>query len=398
MALQLTPQQVQFLLSDRGNEQLRQAAEFPLTPASRLVDLQILRRELSPAEASAVVEQVLLRRRGRQKFRRAEAMLFLRDALEQATHSLVAQHRAQRFAGISLVADLGCGIGGDMLWLVQAADRVVGFDANPVRLAFAQHNAVVHNLGRKTSLIQANILNPPVSLTNIEAFFADPSRRTVSGKRSFDPRQYSPPLDELMITYAHLPLGIKIAPGLDYAAIPATEIEVVSLNGEVKEAVLWFNALATPGATRRATLLPGGDTLTDAASDDCPVDELGDYLYEPDPAVIRAGLVKHLGAQLNLHLVDEHIAYLSESAAIRSSFVKGYKIEARLPMKLKQINRYLKSHQIRRVNIKQRGTGLNPEAVYAQLKATKTGVERTLILVRLQNRHLALICRRLETQ
>ncbi len=395
MPFQLSPQQVEFLLSERGSEWLNRAADLRLTPATQLNDVQTLRQNLSPAEASAVVEQVLLRRRGKQKFERAAEMFFTRSALEQATHRLAAQHRARRFDGAGWAADLGCGIGGDALALAQAAGRVIGLDANALRLALARRNAWVYGLANRLDFTQADALRPPINLKRIDAFFADPARRAPNGKRTFDPQQYSPPLDALLEVYGRYPLGVKVAPGVDYAAISVGEVEVVSLNGEVKETVLWFNALATPGVTRRATLLPEGASLTDAAPDDCLAGELDAYLYEPDPAVIRAGLVKQAGAQLGLHLLDENIAYLSGSTALQLPFVKGWQIEARLPLKMKQINRYLKNQHISRVNVKQRGTGLKPEAVLSQLKPAKEGVERTLILLRMREEHLALMCRRM---
>jgi hypothetical protein len=193
-------------------------------------------------------------------------------------------------------------------------------------------------------------------------------------------------------------MGIKVGPGLDFSTAPqAAEIEVTSLVGEVKEATLWFNDLATPGVSRRATLLPEGSTVTDDAVDTCPLGKLTNYLYEPDPAVIRAGLVKQVGALLNLHLLDEHVAYLSGPEALLSPFVKGYKIEARLPLKIKKINRYLKTHHISRVNVKQRGAGIDPEIFSRQLKPAGEGQEKTLILVRVQDEHLALVCQTLIT-
>ena len=76
---------------------------------------------------------------------------------------------------------------------------------------------------------------------------------------------------------------MRALPGVD-------EVEIVSLAGDVKEAVLWCRGLATPGVRRRATLLPTGATLTDAdAPDACPVAPPGRFLYEPDGAVVRAG-------------------------------------------------------------------------------------------------------------
>ncbi len=387
-----TPDLAQFLLSPTGRDWLTHAADLPLTPTTHLHDLQTLRQHLSAKQAAAVVEQVWLRRRAEAKFSHAGDMLFVRAALEQATREPVAKHRARRFAGLARVADLGCGIGGDTLWLAQAADKVYACETNPLRLLFAAHNSTVYGVRHRVQLVQADILRPPVHLPAADAFFADPSRRTEAG-RTFNPRQYQPPLAALLAIYARHPLGIKLAPGVNFSALPQNaEVEIVSLHGEAKEAVLWTGMLATPGVSRRATLLPSGKTLTDALPDACPQRALGDFLCEPDAAIIRAGLVKQAGALLGLSLVDAQLAYLSGSKPVDTPLVRCYYVETRLPLKLKIINRYLQANHIRRVNVKQRGTGLSPETVSRQLNPAREGIERTLILLRQGDEHIALIC------
>jgi hypothetical protein len=309
----------------------------------------------------------------------------------------VAAHHAARFRGAGLVIDLGCSIGGDTIPLAQAADHVWGIDLDETRLIFARRNCAEYNLADKVDFTRADVLRLPAKTLRTAAFFADPARRSPQGKRIFDPQFYHPPLDKLMTTYAARPLGIKVAPGLDFASVSeADEIEVISLAGEVKETILWFNDLALPGVTRRATLLPGGETLTDQEPGACAIGPLHDYLYEPDPAIIRAGLVEQAGSDLQLTRLDPHIAYLSGSQPVVSPLVKGYRIETRLPLKVKAINRYLKDQGIGRVNVKQRGTGRAPEQVLKQLKPMKNSpIERTVILMRMADDHLALIAERL---
>lgn len=395
MSFRPTLQIAQFLATGAGADSLAKADALTLTPTTLLTDLKTLRQWLTPAQAAAVVEQIQLRRKGVKKFERAYNMLFTREALEQATDSRVAQYRVTRFRGARLVADLGCSIGGDSLWLATVSNQVLGIDLDQIRLIFARHNTAAYNLADKIAFIQADVRYLPAFLGRFDAIFADPARR-IEGMRTVKPQFYRPPLDKLMETYAGQPLGIKVAPGMDFsAATLADEIEVISLDGEAREAVLWFRDLATPGVSRRATLLPDGKTLTDEMPNQCAIGELGDYLYEPDPAVIRTGLVEQLGTQLGLNLLDPNIAYLSGKQAIESSFIKGYQIEACLPLKFKQINHYLRQHQIGQVNIKQRGTGLSSERVVKQLKPVKSGLERTLILIRIKDDHLALICSRL---
>ena len=160
--------------------------------------------------------------------------------------------------------------------------------------------------------------------------------------------------------------------------------------------MLWFNALATPGVSRRATLLPSGATITNADVDLCKIGLHGDYLFEPDPAIIRAGLVRQAGSLLSLWQLDRQIGYLSGDQHVKSPLVTAYHIEAKLPMQIRQINRYLQEQHISRVNIKQRGTGLSPEKVSRQLKPAKAGIERTLILARIGDEHMAFLCERKE--
>ena len=403
MSFQPTPTQVEFLLSAQGQVWLEQAAQLPLTQQSLLADLQHLRQHLSPDMAAAVIEQVSLRRKGTDKFSHAQTMLFIRDGLEQATPSQVAQHRAQRFQGCEHIADLGCGLGGDTLHLAQVAESVLGVDLNPQRLQFARHNATVYNLNHKITWVQADALQLPL---RPKAIFADPARRTDDGRRTFNPAAYRPPLQVLIAAYKQANLAIKVGPGLDFAAVQATtvqapEIELVSLAGEVKEATLWFGDLASSGCTRRATMLPSGDSLTDALptveATDAPQIRAGAYIYEPDPAIIRAGLVGQLAHQQQLHFLDPHIAYLTGEQQIESPLTKAYQVEAILPLRVKAINRYLKGQHISQIDIKQRGTGLQPERIAAQLKPAKDGTARTLILVRIKDDHFTLICNRIAT-
>ena len=69
-------------------------------------------------------------------------MLFTRAGLEQATRLAIAARHAARFrdAGMSSVADLGCGIGGDALGLAALGLRVAAVDADEVTAAIAAYN------------------------------------------------------------------------------------------------------------------------------------------------------------------------------------------------------------------------------------------------------------------
>ena len=102
------------LLSEEGRALLAELPGDPLDPGQEL-RLGTRLRERHPAElVAAALAQRELRARAAAKFSRAGRMWFTRHGLEQASAEPLARHRAGRYAGYGWVADLCCGIGGDL--------------------------------------------------------------------------------------------------------------------------------------------------------------------------------------------------------------------------------------------------------------------------------------------
>lgn len=370
-----------YLLTAAGQAQLAALAETPITPQNHLTLAAQLRRDLTPALAQAVLETTLLRQMAAAKFSRADQMYFTRPALEQATAEAVAQHRARRFvqAGAARIADLGCSIGGDAIALAATAE-VVGVDLDPLRLAMAVENLRVY--GRSFSPLQADIRQlPPFAA---DAAFFDPARRDERGRRFRSVQHYQPPLAliERWREVVGVGTAVKISPGVDYAELPPdAEVEFVSLGGEVKEALLWFDGLRSDVA-RRATLLPNGDTLTtaDLPPEPVAVVEPQAYLYEPDGAVIRAHLVEALAVKLDAAKIDDEIAYLTAATRQPSPFARCFAIEDSMPFQLKRLRAYVRERGIGRVTVKKRGSPLEPAWLQRQLRLSGGGLHRILFL------------------
>ena len=140
----LTLELVEFLLSDRAGRELTELADSDLGDVLGLVTW--LRKRFLRTEAAALLDQAVLRRRaGRQpgaKFPQAERMLFVDEALEQASSRAVAVYRAGLLVahGVRTVADLGCGIGADTIATAEAGLRVVAVELDPVRARMAAFN------------------------------------------------------------------------------------------------------------------------------------------------------------------------------------------------------------------------------------------------------------------
>ncbi|HKA69572.1 MAG TPA: class I SAM-dependent methyltransferase [Actinomycetes bacterium] len=405
-----------------------------------------LRRSFPAGLTAAALTQAGLRRRAAAKFgTTAERMYFTPAGLEQSTRSAVAELHARRYAaaGIRRVADLGCGIGGDMIALARAGLTVLAIEQDPLTAAVAAANAAALGLADRVEVRRADITTLDLTRLDVDAVFCDPARRTEQGRRIFDPDGYQPPWSFLRELPARIPAtGVKVAPGIPHQLVPTTaEAEWVSDHGEVKEAALWFGPLRS-GAARRATVLPAGASLADpapadgepadgaaadgaaadgaaadcaaadggaadggaadgaAAADDGPVDgraadppaigPVANYLYEPDGAVIRAHLVARLATEIGAHLIDPRLAYLSADTPVRSPFVAGYRVREVLPFQLKRLRAALRERDIGAVTIKKRGSALDPDQLRRQLRLAGTG-SIVVILTRICGRPIVIL-------
>ena len=383
----------------QGRALLEALRGVDVTGEGRLALGTRLRRD-HPAElVAAALGQQELRARAAAKFPRAADMLFTRAGLEQASSAVVARHRAARYRGCARIADLCCGIGGDLVALADGPAVVEGgvlaVDRDPVHLELARHNAAVHGVAGRVAFREADVR--AVDLAGVDAAFVDPARRTGTGRRLGDGE---PPLrwcvGDLAARVGRV--GIKAAPGLPHEAVPpGWEAEFVAVDRDLKEAVLWSPALATPGpagvpAPTRATVLPAGDTLVAGVADDpVAVGDPAEYLLDPNPAVTRAGLVEELARRLGAHKIDDRIAFLASADPVRTPFARTLRVVDSGPWHQKQLAQRLRRLDVGAVDIRRRGLAGDVDALHRGLRLT--GSRRaTLVMTRVRDRPWALVC------
>ncbi|MDQ3157481.1 MAG: methyltransferase domain-containing protein [Actinomycetota bacterium] len=329
---------------------------------------------------AAAVTQNHLRGKARTKFGdSASQMYFTHDALEQSTRAVVSSHRTERLvsAGATAVVDLGCGIGGDLVAFARAGLSVRGVELDPVRAAIAQAN--LDALGLTGTVVCGDAT--AVAVTADEVAFVDPARRDGKG-RIFDPTNCVPPWDFVTALLAGKGVA-KTMPGIDHRLIPSgAEAEWVSDGGDLVEACLWGEAFAS--AHRRATILPSRETLTDADDESAAIGAPGTYLYEPDDAAIRSGLVTAVAARVGGWLIDPKIAYVSSDDHVPTPFARAFRVVDELPYREKPLKAALVARDVGTLTIKKRGVDVVPEALIRRLKL-KGSVTATLIMTRVQD-------------
>jgi SAM-dependent methyltransferase len=371
----------------------------PLKPEQSLAVAESLRGSYSPELAAAVMTQATLRTRALDRFGPIGADLWwTSDGLEQASRPEVAARHAAllREAGATTVADLGCGVGIDTLAFAAVGLRVVAVERDPLTAAVARANVVARGVGDQVTVVEGDATTFDATAHGCDAVFMDPARRA-GGRRLLDPEQWSPPLSAALRIASSVPAAVlKVAPGLDRSLLPsAATFEAVSVQGQLVEVTLRLGA-ARAAAPFAAVLLPDGPVMTGDGATAARVAPWGQWLLEPDDAVIRSGLINDLAAELGAALVDPQVAYLTcdgEPPADRR--YARFEIDEVLPFSVKSLRAALRVREIGSVEIKKRAIAVDPEQLRRDLKLVKGGPNAcTVLLTRIGDSPFAVIAQR----
>ncbi|HZP85011.1 MAG TPA: hypothetical protein VFB21_25460 [Chthonomonadaceae bacterium] len=398
-----------WLTTEAGAALLTEAARLP---SDRLTRLARLRRRVPAEIASAAVELLELRARARRKFAQADSLFLTPEGLEQSTGEAIARYRAARFPTDVPILDACCGIGGDALTLAERAP-VLAVDRNPAAAVCARANAALcAPTSHPLSTLCADVMTLDLARLRRAGFgaaFFDPSRRadrpTGGRHRARAAEDYAPPLSWLETLRSHFPaLAVKVSPALDDAELQRYDarVEFLSDQGECKEAVLWFGPLAEalpesePSGYCATVLRPAAPpaTLAPFPCEPPPLSEPRAWLYEPDPAVIRAHLVPQIARLLHAALLDPQIAYLTADAVTPTPFATAYRVLDWLPYNLKRVQARLRALGRQVAAIKRRGVPLEPESLRPRLTGTGQAADppAVVVLTRCREKPVAILC------
>jgi hypothetical protein len=385
--------EARILTTDVGQRLLPEVAK---TPAPRPADLGRWRKLTSPPEVAAVIRLAYCRARARAKFTRADRMWLDAVGLEQSTSETVAQYKARRFEG-PLAVDLCAGIGGDSLALAERG-TVVAIDRDHGMCRRLAWNAEVYEVADRVLPCQARAETFPIP--DGAWIHIDPDRRGSPRHRARSLVDYEPGPEFLRGLSRGSPGGaIKLSPASDFASYfagPGFEVELISLKGECKEATVWFGAAVT--CHRRATRLPDDVTWTDRDGGSVKVGmvqiaAVSDYVYDPDPALLRSGLLDSFAAAHSLCRIAAHVDYLTSETLVATPFLTAFAVQSVHRLDLKQLKRLVAWEGLGPLEIKLRGLELVPETVRARLRPEGTR-PATLILVGGTGPALAILAQR----
>jgi hypothetical protein len=346
------------------NDQQQLALDLAKSLESTASNLQRVSEKTSSKLAAWAFLQWDLRARAVSKgLPHAHEMLYTREALEQASHYRIAQYHASLFPRDSLVADLTCGIGSDLLALAERGPAR-GYEVDSERLELAAWNLQIN--GHSADL---RLEDSTVAEWNFEFAIADPARR-IGGRRTLHPSSFTPnPAKIAERAHEKRLVLMKLSPMLHDSFLKnyAKRLEFVSFGGECREALAFMGTDVQPG--RFAVHLESGSKLE--AADLQTVESPASYLYEADPAVIRA----HALGSFGVPGLGDSNGYLTSDEKIESVLLKSYRVLAHGRFDTKSLRLRLREMEIGTVVVKSRTTEIDVTNVSKQLKgAGRNGI------------------------
>jgi hypothetical protein len=277
------------------------------------------------------------------------------EALEQATHMLVAGHKARRFSRVkpTHIFDLCAGIGGDALALAEVAP-VTAIDLSPVRTACLEFNAADLPVRPRFPLEirTGDILDLRTTLPAGAWVHVDPARRS-AGRRSARYEDLVPGPDVLAGLFGRCRGGVmKLSPAVEFGSLPPGHLELVSHRGTVVQAMLWLGPFPEAPGTRTATVLwdglpgwsccavPEAVSLEQISVLRDPAIEKVVYFYEVDGAVTRAGLAAALARENHLLPVTVDGGYLigePGTPVLRHPGLAAFEVYAVVPFSIDRV-------------------------------------------------------------
>ena len=249
-----------------------------------------------------------------------DGLLFpARLSIEQCSSETTARYKASLLRGVSF-ADLTGGLGVDCYFISQNFEHSDYVEMNPELCELAKQNLktpIIHNESAESYLIHSS---------PIDCIFIDPARRDVHGRKVVCVADCTPnvvELQDLMFQKARRVM-VKLSPMLDISQAlkelkHVKEIHIVAVENECKE-LLFIMEPAFDGkpiitcVNLETQQLSVSFQLEEERMASLQLaKEVGQYLYEPNAAVMKGGcfrlLTQHFGVQKlyrNSHLYTSY--------------------------------------------------------------------------------------------
>lgn len=379
------------LTSAQGRDVLEQVRACCAKRSSLSIADQRRLQSRFPSDLVALAHDVVqLRGKAARKFDRADQMFFTARGLEQSSDQAIGAYKSSRFPKGQPLADLCCGVGGDLIPLARMGPAV-GVERDRRLAEFAKANLSANSVEGEVLLGDATAFD----VSRVAAWHIDPDRRP-AGRRTTQVDSFSPTWTEIGNLLELNPnAALKLAPASRFPELVGVRHvrEWIGNARECRQQVLWCGDLAdrdlaegdSSDRIHRATLAEANSepqTIEGSADVDPAIrSSLGRFIYDPHSVVLASHLLGEFALATGLAAIAPGAVYLTGDDPISSPFAQGFEILEHAPFDRKRWRAILREREIGRLDIKKRGVDIDPEPVRRQMKL-KGDHKGVLIIIR----------------
>lgn len=319
--------------------------------------------------------------------------------LEQTSSEITAKYKASLVSGKNAI-DLTGGFGIDTFFFAERFEKVTHCELDPGLSEIAAYNFKV--LGKKNikTFCGDGINYLKETTENFDLIYLDPARRDDYGGKVFLLEQCTPNVAEKLSLFFDKAnrILIKTSPLLDLKAglrelEGVSAIHIVSVNNEVKE-LLWelkkdpVDEILVTTINFQNEVPVKFEAVYSGNFEDAPLSMPGNYLYEPNPAVMKSGMFAEVATQTGTSKLHSN-SHLFTSDEKKDFPGRSFEILEILPYSKK----ILKNHpQFQKANITTRNFPKTVEELRKELKIADGGENYVFFTTNLKNEKIVLVC------
>lgn len=293
-------------------------------------------------------------------------------SLEQCSSEQTASYKSGLVEGNTMV-DLTGGFGVDFSFISSGFKKAVYIEQQEELCRVAALNFENLKLNN-TTVVNSDAIDYLKEMSPVDLIYIDPSRRDTSGRKIFRIEDCTPDILEIenQLEEKAEKTMIKLSPMLDISlAVKSmrnvSEVHIVSVNNECKELLLIKEEGNASPIFHCINILKGRIdrfTFSKVEEEQASVrytSQVGKYLYEPNPSILKAGAYKYFAEANNLEKLHPGSHLYTSDTLLPHFQGRQFTIEQICTLSKKDIKQYLLG--IKQANITTRNFPLSVQEI-----------------------------------
>ncbi len=326
-------------------------------------------------------------------------------SLEQSSSERTARYKANLVNGDSLI-DLTGGMGVDFSFLAAKFKHAIYVEQQTELTEIALHNFKelgLTNVVVKNEEALSYLQNTP----SIDLIYIDPARRDTVGRKTVNIEDCTPNILELasLLEEKGKETMIKLSPMLDITlALKSlsniSDVHIISYNNECKE-LLFIKKKTDKETLYHCVNIQKEKTdilsFTRDREEETVISykpQIGQYLYEPNSSIMKAGAYKYLSTYYNINKIHPNSHLYTSDSLIPNFQGRSFIIENVSSLNKKEVKQYL--HNIKQANITTRNFPLSVQELRKRIGLKEGGDIFIFATTLADERKVLLICKKID--